>query len=239
MQENPEFGARMRLPVLRAVTIWTVIASLPLASFGADSTAGILHTSGATWINGAAVPKSSAVFAGDLVQTKPGALASINSPGSNVMLFADSLLKYGAKDIVLQHGSVAVATSNSFSARVGEITVTPATKGSTEFRVTEHDGVVQVVAQRGDVNISDGSQTSTVSQGQQTTLSTQTTEHKRKRRRGGAAIPAGSGTILNSTAAVYVGAAVAGGVATWVLLEDPKPISPSCPDSQQSQSCPP
>lgn len=227
----------MGLPVLRAVTIWTVLFSLPLTTFAADGGAGILHTSGATWINGAAVPKSSAVFTGDLVQTQPGALASINSPGSNVMLFADSLLKYGAKDIELQHGSVAVVTSNSLSTRVGEITVTPATKDRTEFRVTEENGTVQIVAQRGDVQVNDGSQTSTVSQGQQTTRSTQSAEIKKRRRRGGAAVPAASGSILNSTVAVYTGAAVVGGVTAWVLLQDGKPISPMCSDKKNPQNC--
>lgn len=227
----------MGLPVLRAVTIWTVLLTLPLTTFAADAGAGILHASGATWINGSAVPKSSAVFAGDLVQTKTGALASINSTGSNVMLFADSLLKYGAKNVELQHGSVAVVTSNSMSTQVGEITVTPATKDRTEFRVTEEDGTVQIVAQRGDVNVSDGSQTATVPQGQQTTRSTQSAENKKRRRRGGAAVPAAGGSILNSSTAVYVGAGAVAGVAAWVLLQDSPPISPTCSDSKNPYNC--
>jgi len=224
----------MGLPVLRAVTIWTVLLSLPLTAFAVDPGAGILHTSGATWINGAAVPRTSAVFAGDLVQTHSGGLASINASGSNVMLFADSLLKYGAKDIELQHGSVAIITSNSLSTRVGEITVTPASKDHTEFRVTEQDGTVLIVAQHGDLNVNDGSQTSTVSQGQQTTRSTQSAETKKRRRRGGAAMPAGGGSILNSTTAVYVGAGAVAGVTAWVLLQDSPPISPMCSDSDKS-----
>src|SRR5215467_5892454 len=163
----------MGMPRLRVVTVWMVLIAMPLWTVATDSSIGMLHASGPTWINGVAVPNSSAVFSGDLVQTQPGSLASINSPGSNVMVFADSLLKYGERDIVLQHGTVAVVTSSSLAARVGEITVTPATKNRTEFRVTEQDGVVQIVAQKGDVNVSDESQSSTVSQGQQTTRSTQ------------------------------------------------------------------
>ena len=228
----------MRLPNLRVVTVWIVLFALPVSIMAADSGIGILHASGATWINGSAVPKTSAVFSGDLVQTQAGSLASINSPGSNVMVFADSLLKYGERDILLQHGSIAVVTSNNLSTRIGEITVTPATNDRTEFRVTEKDGVVQIVAQTGDVNVSDGSQSSTVPQGQQTARSTQTSENKKKRRRGGAAAPAASGGVLNSTMAVYVGAAAVGGVSAWVLMQDSKPISRSC-RSQNSQMCPP
>ena len=229
----------MGSPVLRVMTVWMALISLPLSTMAADTGIGILHASGATWINGSAVPKSSAVFSGDLVQTQPGSLASINSPGSNVMLFADSLLKYGKKDIELQHGTVAVMTSNGLSARIGEITVTPVAQGRTEFRVTEADGTVQIVAQQGDVNVSDGSQTSTVSQGQETTRSSQSAENKKKRRRGGAAIPAATGSLVNSTGAVIVGAAAVGGIAAWVLLQGSEPISPSCPHSQNSQNCPP
>jgi hypothetical protein len=226
----------MALPSLRAVTIWMVLFTVPLWTMAADSGIGILHASGSTWINGSAVPKSSSVFSGDLVQTQPGSLASINSPGSNVMVFADSLVKYGERDIVLQRGTVAVVTSSSLAARVGEITVTPATKNRTEFRVTEQEGVVQIVAQKGDVNVSDGSQSSTVSQGQQTTRSTQASENKKKHRRGGAAVPAASGSVLNSTMAAYIGAGAVGGVTAWVLLQDGEPISPSC---RNSQNCPP
>src|SRR5262249_42344296 len=98
----------MGLPRLRVIAVWTVLIAVPLWAVDADSGIGILHSSGTTWINGSAVPKSSAVFSGDLVQTQPGSLASINSPGSNVTMFADSLLKYGERDVVLQHGTITV-----------------------------------------------------------------------------------------------------------------------------------
>ena len=47
------------------------------------------------------------------------------------------------------------------------------------------EGTVQVVAQKGDVNVSDGSTTSTLSQGQQATV--ENSEKKKKKRRKAAA----------------------------------------------------
>ena len=67
---------------------------MPVSLWAADSGAAMLYAKGATWINGAAVPRTSAIFPGDLVQTRTDSAASINASGSNVVVLADSLVKF-------------------------------------------------------------------------------------------------------------------------------------------------
>jgi hypothetical protein len=111
----------------------------------------------------------------------------------------------------------------------GEITVVPASNAWTEFEVKEvSDGTVQVMAHKGDLNVSDGSNTSTLAQGQQATVEN-SEKKKKKRRKGGGAIPASGGAALDSPMVIYGGAAAVGGLLTWVLLQDNKPVSSSAP----------
>ena len=111
----------------------------------------------------------------------------------------------------------------------GDVTVTPASKGWTEFEVKQgSDGTVQVVAQKGDVTVSDGSNTSTVPQGQQTTVDSQENK-KKKRRKVGGAVPAAGGSVLDSPIVIYGGAAAVGGLVTWVLLQGSSPVSATQP----------
>ena len=59
----------------------------PCSVFAADSNAAMLHinSNGAAWVNGAHVPRSSsAIFSGDLLQTRSDSVANINEPGSSI-----------------------------------------------------------------------------------------------------------------------------------------------------------
>ncbi len=214
----------MYASMLRNIFCWTMIAVFPASLMAADSGAAMLYAKGTAWLNGANVPRSSAIFPGDLVQTKPQALANINAPGSSVMILSDSLVKFEENAVSIEHGSVTVATSKGMSTRAGEVTVAPASSVWTEFEVTDVNGRVQIVARKGDVSVSDGAQTSTLPQGQQTTRDESQT--KKKKREGGAA-PAAAAGVLDSTLVMGLGAAAVGGLVTWVLLQGDEPASPS------------
>ena len=192
----------------------------------------MLYTKGTAWLNGATVPRSSAIFSGDLVQTRPDSVANINGAGSNVIVLADSLVKFESETVSLQHGSVTVATSKGMSTRAGEVTVSPASDAWTEFQVTDTNGTVRIVAQKGDVTVSDQSGTTTVPQGQQTTRDESKQASKKNRRRGGAPVAA-SGSIMDSETAILVGTVAAGGVVTWVLLQSDNPMSPTCRNTRE------
>jgi hypothetical protein len=228
-------GSELRMRVskfgdrLRNIACWSLISAVPVSLWAADSGAAMLYAKGATWINGAAVPRTSAIFPGDLVQTRTDSAASINASGSNVVVLADSLVKFEGSAVSLEHGGLTVATSKGLSMHDGEITVVPASNGWAEFEVKQvSDGTVQVMAHKGDLNVSDGSNTSTLAQGQQATVEN-SEKKKKKRRKGGGAIPASGGAVLDSPMVIYGGAAAVGGLLTWVLLQDNKPVSSSAP----------
>jgi len=196
-----------------------------------ETASAMLYTNGAAWLNGSEVPKSAAVFVGDMLQTRPDSTASIQSNGSNVMVLADSLVKFEGPAVELEHGSVRVTTSRGLAARAGDVTVKPASNSWTEFQVTDVDGRVQIAANKGDVTVQDDKGTTTVTQGQETTRddTTDTEKKKKKRRRGAGAATAAGGGIMSSTPVVYGGLAAVGAIGVWVWLQQEPPVSRSCP----------
>jgi hypothetical protein len=201
-----------------------------------ETASAMLYTNGAAWLNGSEVPKSVAVFSGDMLQTRPDSTASIQSNGSNVMVLADSLVKFEGPAVELEHGTVRVTTSRGLAARAGDVTVKPATNSWTEFQVTDVDGRVQIAANKGDLTVQDDKGTTTVTQGQQTTRddTTDTEKTKKKHRRGAGAATAAGGGIMSSTPVVAGGLAAVGAAGVWVWLRTEPPVSPACP----TNSCP-
>jgi hypothetical protein len=216
----------------RSVLSIVLAMLLPAQLLAADSVSAMLYANGTSWVNGSEVPKSAAVFAGDIVQTRPDSTAHINGRGWNVMVLSDSLVKFEGPAVEIEHGSVRVTTEQGLATRAGEVTVKPAGNSWTEFQVTDVDGRVQIAANKGDVRIQDQQGTTTLQEGQQTTRDdTSNPEKKRKRRRGTGAATAAGGGILSSNAAIYTGVAIVGGITTWVLLQGDEPLSPACPNN--------
>jgi len=195
-----------------------------------ESASAMLYTNGEAWLNGSQVPQSAAVYAGDMLQTRPDSTASIQSNGSNVMVLADSMVKFEGPAVELEHGAVRVTTSRGLAARAGEVTVKPAANSWTEFQVTDVDGRVEIAANKGDVTVQDDKGTTTVTQGQQTTRDdTSNPEKKKRKKRKPGAATAASGGIMSSAPVVYGGLALAGGAAIWIWTRSEPPVSPACP----------
>jgi hypothetical protein len=211
---------------IRQIACGIMIVVVPASMWAADSAPAMLYAKGAAWINGSTVPKTSAIFPGDLVQTRSDSIANINASGSNVVIMADSLVKFDGGAVSVEHGGVTVATSKGMTTRSGEVTVVPVSNGWTEFEVNQGpNDTVQIVARKGDVSVSDGQGTSTVPQGQSTTVPDSQEKKKKKKRREGGAIPAGNGSLLDSPVVMVVGAGAVGCLLTWVLLQDGNPVS--------------
>jgi hypothetical protein len=195
-----------------------------------ETASAMLYTNGAAWLNGSEVPKSAAVFSGDMLQTRPDSTASIQSNGSSVMVLADSLVKFEGLAVELEHGAVRVTTSRGLAARAGDVTVKPAANTWTEFQVTDVDGRVQIAANKGDLTVQDDKGTTTVTQGQETTRDdTADMEKKKKKRRRSGAAPAAGGGIMSSQPVVYGGLAALGLAAVWIWTRSEPPVSPACP----------
>jgi hypothetical protein len=210
----------------------------PGSLFAADSNAAMLYinNNGAAWVNGAHVPRaSSAIFLGDLLQTRSDSVANINEAGSSITVMSDSLVQFQGAFVDIQHGAVAVSTSKGIGATAGDVKVTPASNGWTEFNVTDVDGMVRIAARKGDLTISDGKDVFQLPQGNDKTLdesnpATEKDNNKKKnKKRQSGAVPAAGGGLMNSPLAVGLGGAAIVGVTTWVLIKNDNPASPTKP----------
>ena len=220
----------------RGMVSCVLIALFPCSLFAADSNAAMLYTNGSAWINGAHVPRSSsAIFFGDLLQTRSDSVANINEPGSTITVLGDSLVQFQGASLDIEHGGVTVSTSRGVAATAGDVKVTPASNNWTEFNVTDVNGTVKIAARKGDLTVNDGKSTVLLAQGQETTREESTDDnqkdgkkkHNKKRQDG--AYPAAGGGMLNSPWAVGAGGAAIIGVTTWVLLKSDNPASPVKP----------
>jgi hypothetical protein len=122
----------------------------------AQTPAAILHTQGGVSVNGYEARDSSAMFTGDLLETKSGFAATLNLEGTTILVQEESVAKLQDDMLVLDHGSVSVGTSKSFKVRVNCITVVPVLNEWTQYEVTDINGSVQVSARKGDVRVEMG-----------------------------------------------------------------------------------
>jgi hypothetical protein len=221
------------MSAFRKMVSCVLLLVFPASLFAADSGAAMLYATGAAWVNGSHVPNASAIFAGDLVQTRSDAAANINAPGSSITVLGDSLVQFEGASLKVEHGGVAISTSKGVAASAGDVKVSPASNGWTEFNMTDVDGTVKIAARKGDLNITDDNGTTTLAQGQETTRdeqSDQSSDSKKKnKKRGTGAAPAAGGGILDSPLAIGIGGAAIVGVTAWVLIRNDNPVSPSEP----------
>jgi hypothetical protein len=231
----------MGMSAFRKMVSCVLLLAFPGSMLAADSGAAMLYTHGAAWLNGAHVPTSSAIFTGDLVQTRSDSAANINAPGSSVTVLGDSLVQFEGASLKVEHGGVSVATSKGVATTAGVVRVAPASNAWTEFNVTDTDGTVKIAALKGDLSVTDDSGTVTLAQGQQTTRDDQSSDQsstdndnnkdkKKNKKRADGAAPAAGGGILNSPVAIGIGVAAVVGVTAWVLVQSSNPVSPSQPN---------
>jgi hypothetical protein len=172
----------------------------------------------------------------DTVQTQPHHDATINLAGSAIAVGPETLVQFAEDELILEHGTLQVNTSQSLRVRVGCITVIPATAAWTQYDVTDVDGKVTVAARKRDVNINSRgsklqparvggrSQQVTVREGEQIT---------REEQCGTAPKPAryidAKNALLNDPRVIGAAAgAIVFGVC-WIICRGDDPISPSRP----------
>jgi len=222
----------MGMSAFRRMVSCVLLLIVPASLFGADNGAAMLYADGAAWLNGAHVPKSSAIFVGDLVQTRSDSAANIHAPGSSITVLGDSLVQFEGSSLKVEHGGVSVSTSKGVATTAGDVRIAPASNAWTEFNVTDTDGTVRIAARKGDLTVTDDNGTVTLAQGQETTRDEQSDQgdkKKKDKKRAAGAAPAAGGGVLNSTVAIGVGLAAVGGVTAWVLLKSDNPVSPAVP----------
>jgi hypothetical protein len=215
----------MSVAMLRPAICWMLITLIPasMAAVDTDSDAAMLYGKGkdVVWLNGKPEPRSSAVFPGDLIQTQPESLATLDAEGSGIIVFPDSLIKFEHNAISLEHGSVSVATSKRMVAFAREVTVTPASNTWTEFEMVDANGTVQVFASKGTVDVNCGNGTTNLSEGEQATPDKSGNCNKKKRK-AGPPVP-GDGSLLTNPFVVTGALITGGGVVCLLLCRETKP----------------
>lgn len=209
----------------------------PAAVSNAQSGLATLYSQGGVRLNGASPPGVIAIFPDDEVQTEHGSMAKLAANGSSVTVGPESLVRFEGTYVVLEHGSVAVETSQAFAVRVGCLTVVPARIEGTQYDVTDSNGEVKVVARKSDVNIDRKNKEQspkTASEDEHVTVREGTQETRQDHC--GAAAPVShaavagiKGPFLNSAWVKLGGSGAVAGLACWVLCQGDNPISPNTP----------
>jgi len=208
----------------RKILSCLMIIIFPAALFAADQASAMVYSHGPALLNGNSIPRMSALFSGDLVQTNKESVANINATGSTVLVLNDSLVQYEGNSVSLEHGGVTVSTSKSLATQVGAVIVSPAAGVLTEFEVRDVDGTVKIVARKGDLIIKDDAGTTTLAQGQETTRE-ESRRDKNSKKRGGGSVPGAAGGALNSPVAIGIGTGIIVGVAAWAVIQSDDPVS--------------
>jgi hypothetical protein len=211
---------------------------LPVSVAADETAAAMLRSSGAgVLVNKNPVPTSIALFPNDLIETPKNAVGRIEVSGSTADINADTMVQFEGDELVLDHGSLSVSTTQGLRVRVGCLTVTPVNLSQwTQYIVSDVDGKVAVSAAKSDVYID-----SRAKKAQEAKNPSRTTrdivresEQKSREEKCGAAylkgdtVP-GVGALMNSMWAKIAAGGVAGTVACLGLCHDDDPASPSKP----------
>jgi hypothetical protein len=137
---------------LRYFICWLMVAIVPITLM-AQTQSAIVHTQGGVWLNGYEAKDASAVFSGDVVETRPDFSATLNLEGSSVVIQPQSVVKFQGDALELDHGSVSIETSTGFKVLVHCITVVPVANEWTQYDVVDLNGSVEVSARTKDVNV--------------------------------------------------------------------------------------
>src|SRR5271166_4383999 len=223
--------------VLRNSLCWLLVVLSPLSLLAKDAGTAILRSDGGVWVNGLEISGTTAVYAGDSLETKPGFVANIDAEGSSILIQSESIVKFEGTFLSLEHGSVSVGTSTLMGVHVNCIKVDPITTERTQYDVTNVNSTVQVVAHKNDVKIEEGSslrkassrsawaQSATVHEGEQA-------KRDETQACGAGRPPQSPANGLNQKWLEIGGGAVAGVVALCLLLCTSKgksSVSPSQP----------
>jgi hypothetical protein len=138
---------------LRNSLCWAMAILCPLSLLAADTGGAVLHSKGGVWVNGAEIADSTAIFPGDVLETKSGSVANLDAEGSSILIQPESIVKFQSNSLSLEHGSVSVGTSTGMSVHVNCIKIGPISNDRTQYDVTDLSGTVQIAAHKNDVNI--------------------------------------------------------------------------------------
>ncbi len=219
-----------RLSWKRQFTSIILILSFSCAALGGGSpgvSGAVLHASGIVQVNGVGSREITTLFSGDSIQTTEDSVANIVADGSSVLVLPNALVKFMGQGVELTEGGVSVATSGGMMVSSYGLTFTAPEHTQSKFEVVEYEDSVTVAARQGNVIVTDGRQTSTVPEGQEST-------HK-KRRAAGAAPAAGGTHSMSGTTLALLGGASGATVAGILIAASNK--KKKCISASNNKKC--
>lgn len=160
----------MKNRVVGKILVCMLAVILPAATMSAETHAAMMYATNAVMLNGIGAERSSAVFAGDSIQTPANGAVRLTAEGSTVMVGPLTTLVYEGDALRLGSGSTMVTTDKGMKTQVQRLLIAPAAQARTSYRVVRGGGQVMVAALHGSVNISDGSSSKTVAEGNTTSV---------------------------------------------------------------------
>jgi hypothetical protein len=201
---------------LRQFLSFVLVMSFSCASLGVESSSAraVLNASGKVQVNGNASRRTTTLFSGDVIQTDENSAANIIAAGSSVLVMPGASVKFLGNAMELTEGGMAIATSQAMTATVDDLIITPAGPKLSKYEIAEDEDTVVIAARQGNVAVSDGQQTSTVPEGQETT--------RKRKKKEGSATSAGSGHGLSGKTLGIIGGAAGATVAGILIAEKGK-----------------
>ncbi len=179
--------------------VWIMVVAVAAIPVMADAAAAMLYAKGKVTVNGTAIARSAAVFAGDTVRTGQESSVMIAQKGSQIRISPNSVVTLGDNAMEVSEGSIFVATSGGVTARAGGLRISPADGQSARFEVTQLQGAVRVSALQGRLSLSDGRQVTLLDPGHQLTTA----------RAGLPSKPAGASSLAGAAIAIIIAAMAA------------------------------
>lgn len=222
-------GNFMSNRVIRALSLIMVIA-VPASMLSAETHAAMVFATGMASLNGAALRRTTAVFAGDTLETSKDSSLIINANGSSVRVGPASKVQFQGESIGIASGVTQVTTNTGMKVLAEGLSVIP-TGRTAKYQVTRGTGKVLIAALSGSVSVVNGRTSEVVAAGETKTFSEDQDEQdqekeKRKKDKVGAVVFTSDKTLFIWSAAAL---ATGGTLAWWFLRDDRKPLSTQLP----------
>jgi ferric-dicitrate binding protein FerR (iron transport regulator) len=211
--------------VSRLLSLFLIFA-LPTSLLCAETHAAMVFATGMASLNGSALARSTAVFAGDVLETSKNSAIIINANGSTVQMASNSRLQFQGEAIDVDSGAAQVTTNSGMKVQADALTVSPM-NNTAKYQVTRASGKVLVAALNGSVSVLNGKTSDVLTAGETKTYSDGQDDKDSKKNRDGGAV------VYTSDKALFWWGAAAlatGGTLAYLFLRDGrKPLSNQLP----------
>ena len=211
---------------LTSIIVMIGVSSAALGENVPSPARALLHASGKVEVNGSRSREITTLLSGDLIQTGEDSVANVTSDGSSVLVLPNALITYLGPGVELTRGGVSVTTTEETPVSSYGLVFTAAERRPSKFEVVEYEDLVIVAARQGNVIVTDGQQTSMVSEGQESTHS--------KRKVG--ATPAAEGSHWISAKNIAIIGGASGATVAGILLAQSNKKK-KCVSASNSKKC--